>query len=152
MKRFWLMMAVVMVIGGMFFSPTCIFAASPEEGKTHVETILKEKNGKLFLYGIATDTPRLCFAYVRDGIWQALSKEDQTSVCLYLAEIAKTVKDNPRPYIDVPPTAPFFRTALRNGKNVCATCWEVSGPYDSYVLGDGVSGKPELKFSNMFKE
>ncbi len=152
MKRFiFSLLAVLLLASGS------AFAASIEEGKALVSNSLSRGESKFFIYGIAGPNPSLMFAYKRDGIWQRLSEDEQKSICLFVADKAKNLQNDPTLLVDVPKTAPFYATALENAKRVCPTCWEVSGPYDSLVIGDGswrsleYKPKEDLRFSAVFK-
>lgn len=152
MKRFVLfLMAMLLLVS------SSVFAASIEEGQVLVSKSLARGESKLFVYGVAGDTPSLMLAYKRDGIWQKLSEDEQKSICLFIADSTKKVQEDPKPFVDMPKSAPFYNAALKNAKRVCPTCWEVSGPYDSLVIGDGrwqrMEYKPEkdLRFSAVFK-
>lgn len=152
MKRLFLsLLATLLLASGS------AFAASIEEGKTLVSNSLARGESKFFVYGVASETPSLMFAYKQDGIWQKLSEDEQKSICLFVADSTKKLQEDPTPFVDVPKSAPFYQTALKNAKRVCPTCWEVSGPYDSLVIGDGswqmMEHKPkeDLRFSAVFK-
>lgn len=152
MKKFVLSLMVVLLLAS-----GSVFAASIEEGQVLVSKSLARGESKFFVYGVASDTPSLMFVYKRDGIWQKLSEDEQKSICLFVADSTKKVQEDPTPFVDMPQSAPFYKAALKNAKRVCPTCWEVSGPYDSLVIGDGrwqmMEYKPQkdLRFSAVFK-
>ena len=152
MKRF-----VLSLLAALLLASGSAFAASIEEGKVLVSNSLSRGESKFFIYGVASKTPSLMFVYKRDGIWQRLSEDEQKSICLFVADEAENLQENPTLFVDVPKSAPFYATALENAKRVCPTCWEVSGPYDSLVIGDGswqrleYKPKKDLRFSAVFK-
>lgn len=152
MKRFMLfVLAAVLLVSGS------AFAASIEEGKVLVADSLAKGESKFFIYGVASKNPWILFVYKQDGIWQKLSEDEQKSICLFVADETKNLQEDPALFVDVPKSAPFYATALENARRVCATCWEVSGPYESLVFGDGAWQKKEykpkkdLRFSAVFK-
>lgn len=142
----------------LFFNYCPIFAASYESGESIVSKFISEKKGKLFIYGIATETPSLMFAFTEDASWENLTEDDKKSVCLYIQKSAQNAAFSPQKYIDIPKDAPFYEQALRNAKKLCISCWEVSGPEHTYVFGDGIwkrksksKNQNDLRFSSVFK-
>lgn len=105
-------------------------------GKQLVNNIISNKKGKLYIYGIAAENPKLMLAFVANEIWEGFSSKEKDSISFYISTITKSVTENPKPYIDIPESAPFFDQAVINARNVCPSCWVISGPQDNLVLGE----------------
>ena len=57
--------------------------------------------------------------------WSSLSKNEQIDVTFYAESLVRRAKESPADYIDIPPSAPLYKSALDHARNMCSDCWEV---------------------------
>jgi hypothetical protein len=57
--------------------------------------------------------------------WARLSKAEQIDITFYAESLISRVRASPADYVDIPPDAPVYRSALNYAQNMCGDCWEV---------------------------
>jgi hypothetical protein len=57
--------------------------------------------------------------------WARLSKADQIDLTFYAESLISRVRAAPADYVDIPPNASAYRSALNYAQNICGDCWEI---------------------------
>ena len=57
--------------------------------------------------------------------WARLSKAEQIDITFYAESLISRVRASPADYVDIPPVAPVYRSALSYAQSMCGDCWEV---------------------------
>ena len=57
--------------------------------------------------------------------WSRLSKAEQIDITFYAESLISRVRASPADYVDIPPDAPVYRSALNYAQNMCGDCWEI---------------------------
>lgn len=74
------------------------------------------------LSGFGTPSVRLV---VPKREWARLSKAEQIDITFYAESLISRVRASPANYVDIPPDAPVYRSALDYARNMCGDFWEV---------------------------
>ena len=57
--------------------------------------------------------------------WARLSRAEQIDITFYAESFISRVRASPADYVDIPPDAPVYRSALNYAQNMCSDCWEI---------------------------
>lgn len=57
--------------------------------------------------------------------WARLSKAEQIDLTFYAESLISRVRASPADYVDIPPGAPAYRSALNYAQNICGDCREI---------------------------
>ena len=74
--------------------------------------------------GYGTKTPSVIL-YISIGDWNGLTNNDQSDLQCYMPELVKLVNTDPAKYMDLPKSAPFFSTAMKNVAHLPSNAWEI---------------------------
>ncbi|WLE95839.1 MAG: hypothetical protein QTN59_14265 [Candidatus Electrothrix communis] len=74
--------------------------------------------------GYGTKTPSVIL-YISIDDWNGLTNNDQSDLQCYMPELVKLVNTDPAKYMDLPKSAPFFSTAMKNVAHLPSNAWEI---------------------------
>ncbi|MDR2819771.1 MAG: zinc ribbon domain-containing protein [Desulfovibrio sp.] len=119
---------------------------SIKRGKKLVKKYLDANQATLFCYGDLTNDPRLSFVFHKETTWKKITQVDKESICIYIKSLIPEAKSNPEKYIyKIPKGAPVYPMAVKNIRNMCLDCWDVSHNYGAFVIGDEAWARIEYK-------
>ena len=98
--------------------------ALPEARVENGERLYKKMTAdtKPTLSGFGAPSVRLI---VPKRTWARLSKAEQIDLTFYAESLISRVRASPADYVDIPPGAPVYRSALNYAQNICGDCWEI---------------------------
>lgn len=98
--------------------------ALPQTRVENGERLYKKLRGdsKPTLSGFGAPSVRLV---VPKREWARLSKDEQIDITFYAESLISRVRAAPADYVDIPPGAPVYRSALNYAQNICGDCWEI---------------------------
>jgi hypothetical protein len=88
------------------------------------------KNNRPILVGFGAPSVALV---VPEKAWGRLSKAEQIDVTFYAESLISRVRESPYEFVDMPSSAPVYKSAIEYAQNICDDCWEV-------ILGNPKNG------------
>ena len=58
--------------------------------------------------------------------WKKLSGKEKVDVSFYVENLIHNIRTTPEKYINMPKTAPMYKTCFENAAKICDTCWHIT--------------------------
>ena len=114
-----LLLAILNLTCGSLFAADCSVS-----GKMVYMQLSSIREIGPIITGYGGNTPSVIL-YVNIDDWNELTDNDQNDLQCYMPKLVEQVNIAPAKYMDLPQTAPFFKTAMKNVTNLPSNAWEI---------------------------
>lgn len=109
---------------GIASQVTSTSAANSSASSAEGEQVFKKLQGAYDLAGLGTPMPTVRVIVPQEG-WNKLSPVEQTKLAAYAQSLISLVKSEPVKYVDIPSTAPVYKSFVEKASNLCQDCWSI---------------------------